>query len=265
MAVQNNTFIGIDIGSSSIKLIVLKRIKGVFSVEEAQVKEFEFDESTLKSKQTKDTITGYLREQLQAVSGKTKVRKVCVSVWGQSAFIRFIKLPKVEKQKLVKMVRFEAQQQVPFPIDSVIWDYQIFPQSKGGEFEVLLVAVKNKVIDFLLSSLRQTGLEIEAIDVSSLACLNAVKLLYKGENFIIVDIGAKSTDVIVQDSHKIWTRSIALGGNDITKSIMVHYNIDFKAAQELKNKEAKALATGVGKVIEEKEKSNELPGVLTPC
>jgi type IV pilus assembly protein PilM len=260
---SNNSFIGLDIGASAIKLVVLKSANGVLRLKEAFVSEFEFDETTLKAKHTEKAIAELVKSNLKKASIGTK--KVCVSIWGQSAFIRFIKLPKVERKKLIKMIGFEAQQQVPFPLDDVIWDYQIFSNSTGPEFNILLVAVKNKVIKFLLEGLKETGLEIEFIDTNPLACLNAVNYFYKDANLIIVDIGAKSTNLMIKEGQKIWTRSIALGGNDITKSIMVHYNIDFKKAEELKKKGAKALLPDAGKEIDDEDASSkELSDAISP-
>lgn len=258
----NNSFIGIDIGGNSIKLVELRRLKGTLQLKEALVSEFEFDISSLKPLQTQDAIRDLTKALLK--NAGTNTIKTCVSIWGQSAFIRSIKLPKVGNKKLLKMIGFEVQQQVPFLMEEIIWDYQIFSDPQSPEYDIILAAVKNKVVKFILEGLKQTNLDIEAVDANPLACLNAIKFIYKDESFIIVDIGAKSTNVIIKDSHRVWTRSIALAGNDITKSIMVHYNVDFKKAEELKKDEARALLSEVGKVIDEQTTSKELAIAINP-
>ncbi|MFH0839319.1 MAG: type IV pilus assembly protein PilM [Candidatus Omnitrophota bacterium] len=262
MVNNNHRFIGIDIGASSIKFAELKSVRGALQLKEAFASEFQFDSSTLKTIQTQEAIRELVSSALKKINRKTQ--KVCISIWGQSAFVRFIKLPKVENKKLIKMIGFEAQQQVPFPIEEVIWDYQLFPNPHSPELDVLLVAIKNKAVNFLLESLQQTKIEIEYVDVNPLACLNAVNFLYRNESLIIVDIGAKATNIIIQDGNKVWTRSISLGGSDITKSIMVHYNLDFKKAEELKKKDAKALLSEVGKVIDGSEHTREMISVISP-
>src|ERR1041385_8067071 len=89
------------------------------------------------------------------------------SVSGQSVFTRFVKLPPVEESKVVQIIQYEAQQNVPFPIDEVIWDYQLVGSSNEGELEVVLLAIKSDIIEDLNEGVESAGLHTEKIGRAS--------------------------------------------------------------------------------------------------
>lgn len=176
------------------------------------------------------TIRNALREK------NFKATSVVFSVSGQSVFTRFVKLPPVDESKVVQIIQYEAQQNVPFPIDEVIWDYQLLGNTEAGELEVVLLAIKSDIIDELNEGVESAGLRTEIIDVAPMALSNAVRY-NEGETdgcTILVDIGARTTNLLFLEKNRIFSRCIPIAGNAITQSIASEFNIPFLEAEALK-------------------------------
>src|SRR5437870_967598 len=118
------------------------------------------------------TIRNVLREK------NMKATRVIFSVSGQSVFTRFVKLPPVDETKVVQIIQYEAQQNVPFPIDEVIWDYQLIGSSDQGELEVVLLAIKSDIIEDLKDAVEAAGLRTDTVDVAPMALYNSVRYNY---------------------------------------------------------------------------------------
>ncbi|MCG3148126.1 MAG: Cell division protein FtsA [Verrucomicrobiae bacterium] len=176
------------------------------------------------------TIRNALREK------NFKATSVVFSVSGQSVFTRFVKLPPVDESKVVQIIQYEAQQNVPFPIDEVIWDYQILGNTEGGELEVVLLAIKSEIIEDLNQGVESVGLRTETIDVAPMALSNAVRY-NEGDSegcTILVDIGARTTNLLFLEKNRIFSRSIPIAGNAITQSIASEFNVPFLDAEAMK-------------------------------
>src|SRR5947208_6522049 len=87
---------------------------------------------------------------------------------GQSVFARFVKLPAVEQEKIEKIISFEAQQNVPFPIDEVVWDYQVVGGGLDEQIQVILVAIKVDLLDEINTGVEDAGLR----DIYRRRCAN---------------------------------------------------------------------------------------------
>ena len=87
-------------------------------------------------------------------------------------FSRFVKLPPVSKDKLYQIIQYEAQQNVPFPIDELVWDYQLIGQSRE-DADVMLAAIKAEIIEQLTDAVGMAGLETDLVDVAPMALYNA--------------------------------------------------------------------------------------------
>lgn len=160
---------------------------------------------------------------------------VCVSVSGQMVFPRYVKLPPVTPDKISQIVKYEAQQNVPFPIDEVVWDYQLVGQDTG-ELSVLLVAVKGDLVKNITDCVEAAGLEPILVDVSPLALYNAVRYNYSDLPgcTMILDMGARSTNVVFVEGNKIFSRSIPVAGMAITRDVMKEFDLSFEEAEQLK-------------------------------
>jgi len=227
--------IGLDIGESSVKLIELEREKGVIRVvrcavigTDAQSAPVETDAARIQQ----------LRDRLQAyVGGAAHETLSCiVGISGQSVFLRFVKLPAVEKKKMDQIIRYEAQQQVPFPIEEVRWDYQLLGKYRKEERDILLVAIKQDIVRALVQAVCETGLMPEAVDVLPLSLYNCLAYngALTGEPTLVIDSGAKTTNLIVADGDDLWIRSIPIAGNSITQCIVDDMGIGFGEAERLK-------------------------------
>src|SRR5206468_5455549 len=100
------------------------------------------------------------------------------AVPAQSVFARFVKLPALDAQKIEKMISFEAQQSVPFPIDEVVWDYQLVGGGLGEQIQVVLVAIKVDLLNEINNAVEETGVRTRIVDVASMALYNAFRYTY---------------------------------------------------------------------------------------
>lgn len=157
-------------------------------------------------------------------------------VSGQQVFIRFIKLPPIESDDMDQLVGYEAQQHIPFPMDDIIWDYQELPASEIGDKEVLLVAIKKEHLDSLNDQVESNGLQTRSVDCSITSLYNAFRHSYplETEPVMILDIGAKTTDIIFSEKQRFFTRSVTAAGALVTNSISRDMHIPFKDAEALK-------------------------------
>src|ERR1043166_1118626 len=176
------------------------------------------------------TIRNVLREK------SIHTTRAIFSVSGQSVFTRFVKLPPVDESKVVQIIQYEAQQNVPFPIDEVIWDYQLVGSSNEGELEVVLLAIKSDIIEDLNEGVESAGLRTEMVDVAPMALYNAVRYNVPDTDgcAMIVDIGARTTNLLFLEKNRIFSRSIPIAGNAITQSIAAAFNVSFVEAEQLK-------------------------------
>ncbi len=163
---------------------------------------------------------------------------VVLSVPGNMAFARIAKLPPVDPKKIPDIVRFEAAQQIPFPIEQVEWDYQVFAQEDSPDVEVGIFAItKDRVMQFL-SNVKGVKIQPDALTLSPLAVYNALHhdmdLGQSPGGVILMDIGTTSTDVVIVESGRIWLRTLPLGGNNFTEALMRAFNLSFPKAEKLK-------------------------------
>ncbi len=165
-----------------------------------------------------------------------KGAKVNYAVSAQSVFTRFVKLPSVGEEQVDQIVAFEAQQNVPFPINEVVWDYQLVDQGNASEVEVVLVAIKSDLLDEINDAVEGGGLKTEVVDVSPMAIYNAFRYNYSELDgcSLIVDIGARTTNLIFVEPRKVFSRSIPIGGSKITEAIAKDFNESFAQAEERK-------------------------------
>ena len=167
-----------------------------------------------------------------------KGHDVNYAVSAQSVFTRFLKLPVIEEEKIERIIAFEAQQNVPFPIDEVIWDYQLVG---GGDeqVQVVLVAIKSDLLDEINASVEKTGLRAVTVGVGPMTLYNAFCYNYPilAGCSLLIDIGARATNLLFVEPQKVFARSIALGGGSVTSAIAKEFNEPFAAAEFRKKRE----------------------------
>ena len=159
-----------------------------------------------------------------------------MSVPGQTSFTRFVKLPPVETRKIPDIVRFEAEQQIPFAIEEVIWRYQTFQDPDSPDVEVGIFAMKRLDVDAVLSHFTDVGVAVDLVQMAPLSLYNFMtfdsQLAADGAT-LLADVGAEKTDLVVADGTRIWTRTIQIGGNSFTQALVRVFKLSFTKAEKL--------------------------------
>src|SRR5437867_3841544 len=168
---------------------------------------------------------------------KSKDVNVCAP--GFHVFSKFVKLPPVDAGKVTQIIQYEAQQNVPFPLEEVVWDYQILGSTPGGELEVLLVAIKADIVEGLFRVTESAGLHLQLADVSPAALCNAFRYNYGDleDCTMLLDIGAKTSNLLFFEKGKVFSRSINLGANSITQDFINEAKLKFDAGEKVKIQE----------------------------
>lgn len=224
---------GIDIGNRALKGVKLQR-----TPEGLKIVDFAFIEHDTILSESGDNRQSLIQTALAKFVGRHDTRKtpVCVGVSGQQSFARFVKLPPVEPKKIPEIVKFEAVQQIPFPLDEVEWAYQLFQKPGDPDVEVGIFAIRKELVNERVGMFVEVDVDVHAVQTSPLAEYNAMRFdgrLDKGHS-IIVDLGADSTDLVIADAESIWMRTLDIGGNNFTEALAKAFKIDFEKAEEMK-------------------------------
>jgi len=176
-----------------------------------------------------------------------KPAPVLVAISGQTVFPRYVKLPPVTRDKVMSIIRYEAEQNVPFPIEEVVWDYELIDGGEGDELNVMLVAVKKEHVISITDCVVAAGLDPEIVDVAPMALYNGVRYNYPNLDgcTMVLDIGARCSNVIFVEEGRIFSRSIPVAGNTITQEVMKEFELPSKDAEKLKREHAFVALGGV--------------------
>jgi len=259
-------FWGIDIGQCALKAVRVEIVDG-----KPTATAFDYVEHPKILSQPDADPDMLIREALEKFLSRNDIGRdeVAVGIPGQSGLARFVKLPPVEEKKIAEIVKFEAKQQIPFPLDEVVWDFQ---KIAGGEVidgfametEVGLFALKRDVISRYMGYFSGSKIEVHTIQMSPLALVNytTYDLLKKGGRVpvpaeeaapdeetprgkvrcvVVLDIGTEASNLIITDGGKIiWQRPIPLGGNNFTRALTKELKLTFAKAEHLKRNAAKS-------------------------
>jgi type IV pilus assembly protein PilM len=176
-------------------------------------------------------IAAALREMLAELG--IKGGPVNYATAAQSVFARFVKLPAVEEEKIERIIAFEAQQNVPFPIDEVVWDYQLVGGGADEQIQVVLVAIKEDLLEAINGAVESAGLRTSIVCVATMALYNAFRYNYSDIEgcALLVDIGARTTNLLFMEPGKIFSRSVAIGGASVSSAIAKEFNEPLAAAE----------------------------------
>jgi type IV pilus assembly protein PilM len=268
MAVQPGVW-GIDIGQCALKAMRLQLVDG-----KVTATAFDYVEHPKILSQPDADPDQLTREALEKFLSRnqTKGDKVAVGVPGQSGLARFVKLPPVEEKKISDIVKFEAKQQIPFPLEEVVWDFQKVSEGtvEGGfaiDTEIGLFAMKRDMINRCLNHFQGVNVEVHVIQMSPLALCNYVTYDMlnkcgtdapatadaaaapaaapappsKKKCVVALDIGTDGSNLIITDGGKIiWQRPIPIGGNHFTRALTKELKLTFAKAEHLKRNAAKS-------------------------
>lgn len=158
---------------------------------------------------------------------------------AHTAFIRVVplELPEGSGADSKDVIQFEAQQNIPFPLDEVVWDYSIMGQSPSGALNIVFVAVKTTLLESLCSAIRGAGLRVTSITVAPLALYDAFRNTYPEfteETALLLDIGSRTSNMVIASPGSFFSRSIPSGGLAASSSIAKDLQTDLEVAEQLK-------------------------------
>jgi type IV pilus assembly protein PilM len=167
---------------------------------------------------------------------KLKGKAVRYSISSQPVFIRFVGLPPLDIDQVDQIVEFEAQQNVPFPINEVVWGYQLMGGPDDPEVEVMLAAIKADELAEIDDVVSSSGIKTIAAEVAPMALFNAFRYNYSDvtDTTLLLDIGARTTNLIYVEAGKAFIRTIKIGGAEITKAIAKEFGVSFEEAEQRK-------------------------------
>ena len=262
MAVQPGVW-GIDIGQCALKAVRLQLIDN-----KVTATAFDYVEHPKILSQPDADPEQLTREALEKFLSRNPMKgdKVAIGVPGQSGLARFVKLPPVEESKVADIVAFEAKQQIPFPLEEVVWDYQKVSDGivEGGfaiDAEIGLFAMKRDMISRFLNHFVSVNVEVHIVQMAPLALCNYITydLLKRGgpdapavetaaqglgakkKSVVALDVGTDGSNLIITDAGKIiWQRPIPIGGNHFTRALTKELKLTFAKAEHLKRNAAKS-------------------------
>ena len=240
--------VGLDIGSSSIKAIELKKTKGQIEVThigfEPLASDIVVDSMIVDSGSVSSAISKIFAENTM------KSKLVATSVSGHSVIVKKISIPTMSEQELGEHINTEAAQHIPFDISDVNIDFQILSDDLSGpQMDVLLVAVKKDKILNYTNVLSLAGKSPAIVDIDAFALQNCYEYNYDpapGATVALLNLGASVMNInIVKGTSPLFTRDVSVGGNQYTDSLQKELDLSFDDAESLK------LGNKVGTVSED--------------
>jgi type IV pilus assembly protein PilM len=235
---KSKTVLGINIGTLTVKLVEMERRKSGPVIVNYAISPIP-DAFELNEKNNVTERNFRIRELLKSIlkGKKIKGEMAAVSVSSQSVFTRFVKMPFSESKKLEKLIAFEAQQQIPFPLEEVSWDYQVVGTNEG-ESEVLIAAIKQDSLSEQMQVFQNTPIIPHIIDIGAMAMYSALLhgQIQPEEKVIILDIGASPATLILHHPGGYWVRSLPYSSLNLTQGLMRNFDLSYEEAESLKFK-----------------------------
>src|SRR5881394_2588496 len=230
---NTKTFLAVDFGAGSLKLAEFEvNEAGGLRLKQYGIKSLGAEGAQESAREA--TILKALNAMISEKGIKAKAVNVCAP--GFHVFSKFVKLPPVDAGKVTQIIQYEAQQNVPFPLEEVVWDYQILGAAPSGELEVLLVAIKSDIVEGLSRTAEKAGLRLQLVDVSPAALCNAFRYNYGDLEgcTMLLDIGAKTTNLLFFEKGNVYSRGINIGASAITQDFAKESKLAWDEAERIK-------------------------------
>lgn len=230
--------VGIDIGSSSVKMCHLKRTKKGVQLNA-------FGHIPLPSETVVDGALMNWNRVVDAIqellaSHRVRHKQAALSISGHAVIIKKISLPQMTREALDESLHWEAQQFIPFDMADVYLDAQILREAPGqaGQMDVVMVAARKDYVNDFTSALAEAGLEPMVCDVDAFAVQTMFEENYDidpTQTVVLVNLGAAKTNInIIADGISSFTRDLTIGGNQFTEEIQKQLHVAHEEAEALK-------------------------------
>jgi len=228
--------IGLDIGSSAIKLAELREAQNRYQLKnigEALIPpEAIVNKVIINSGAVVEAISTLVKDL------GVKTKDVAISISGHSVIIKKVSIPNMSEKELREAIPWELEQNIPHSIDNVNYDFQILPgESQEGNMDVLIVAAKKDVTEDYIAVANEAGLNPVVVDVDVFALENMFEINYPltDEVLALINIGASVTNInILKGGVSIFARDITAGGRQFTEWIQKEFNIGYDEAEKMK-------------------------------
>ena len=196
---------------------------------------------------SKDEILTRQKAAIQSLKDSCQIKdksQVVVSLPSNSIFVRYLDILKSQKKKENDFVKFEAKQQIPFPLEEVAWDYFFVKSKAGGNRQAVLMAIKNDLMEESIQLIESAKLKAKTVNLGLVNLLNISFLnisFKRNEMGILVDIGSEATGVIINNKGELWLRSFSLGSGAMTRDIAEALNVGLEEAEKIKRMGPEAL------------------------
>src|SRR5437660_2719659 len=250
---NTKSFLCLDFGAGSLKIAEFEpNESGTLRLKQFGLKSLGFEGSQDAARER--VILKAIQELFAERPFGSKNIEVCAP--GFHVFSKFVKLPPVDTSKVTQIIQYEAQQNVPFPLEEVVWDYQILGAAASGELEVLLVAIKSDIVEGLFRVAETAGLRLQLVDVSPAALCNSFRYNYGDLEgcTMLLDIGAKTSNLLFFEKGSVYSRGINIGANSITQDFSKESRLSFAEAETLKIEEG---YVSLGGAYEEPENQHQ--------
>ena len=222
----------INCGASRVTAAVVYSSGGALQVEKLVTESLQYDFSN------DDAWLGAVGVALDTLHHNHKFSgKASFIIPGNQVLTKTIRIPHVEESKRAQIIAFEAQQNIPYPLHEVVWDSQVLGDD-GVETEVLFIACKSNTIDDFCAEVVRAGFSVDTINAATVLDYNAIQFAYPtlDEDVLLINIGARSTNLLFKNPDGFFVRNIQLGGNSLTQSIADSLGKPFAKAEEIKHK-----------------------------
>jgi type IV pilus assembly protein PilM len=235
--------LGLDIGSTSVKMILLKeqRKRGEvgFALQSFGMKPLPPEAIVDGALMNSTAIVQALQELMSEL--KVKGKEVAIGVSGHSVIIKKIQMPRMTQEELEESIQWEAEQYIPFDVKDVNIDTQILDAGGNdatGQMDVLLVAAKKDMINDYTTVVSEAGLAPVVVDVDAFAVQNMFNVNYdmpEKETVVLINAGASVVNInIIANGVTVFTRDVTIGGNQFTEEIQKQLNVSYEEAEALK-------------------------------
>lgn len=238
---KGKLLLGLDIGSSSAKICLLRESRGSYEIEAVDREKLPSDAIVDGAILNRSGVASVLRQMIQR--NKIKQKECAIAISGYSVIVKRLRLANMSDEELAENISWEVQQHIPYEFSEVVYDTVLLGRNPAqNSMDILLVASKRDMVNDYISVAREAGLTVKVVDVASFALQNMVETVYGASSETdcvgIVNIGASVTSIsMMSGGVTMFTRDITIGGNQITEEIQKRLSVTREEAEGFKTGE----------------------------